>query len=78
NGDSSAPQGVRHEEELGGAPPVDPHKLEGAEGGRDPQCSTIGICQRRETLLLWLRIDGWVYDGSSFIIWFSPGDREAT
>ncbi|GJY51375.1 hypothetical protein Tco_0442222 [Tanacetum coccineum] len=33
NKDSSAPQGVRHGKALEGAPPVDPHKLGGAEGG---------------------------------------------
>ncbi|GJV84616.1 hypothetical protein Tco_1524514 [Tanacetum coccineum] len=57
NGDSSAPQGVRHGEELGGAPPVDPGKFGGVERGCDPRCSTIGICQRRETLPLRLCID---------------------
>ncbi|GKC40304.1 hypothetical protein Tco_1052688, partial [Tanacetum coccineum] len=50
NEDSSAPQGVRHGEELEGAPPVDPGKLGGVERGRDPRRSAIGICQRRETL----------------------------
>ncbi|GJX79130.1 hypothetical protein Tco_0327279 [Tanacetum coccineum] len=50
-------RGVRHGEELGGDPLVDPHKLGGIEGGRDPHCSTIGICQRRETLLLRFCID---------------------